>query len=180
MMKTLFFAIMSVAAAEGAARAGGQAGSIGIGAEAELNGLGGASLNYDGGMFDAGGFFGYLRVDQAGMTTSTWDLGGRFFYHIHKTGSSDFGLGGALALISLPPVGGPGSTRTTPVFLEPGFQIRLFIVPNVAVSFMGGLSIGLGDAHSTTISGQDFGGARFADNGAIGLMGGAGVHYYFF
>jgi hypothetical protein len=179
MMKTLLFTLLSVAAAVGGAHAGGQAGSIGLGAEADLNGLGGASLNYDGGVFDAGGFFGYLRLDQAGMTSSAWNLGGRFFYHIHKTGSSDFGLGGALAFISIPP-GVVGAARVTPVFLEPAFQIRLFIVPNVAVSFMGGLSIGLGDAHTTTITAQDLGVTRFDPNGVIGLVGGAGVHYYFF
>jgi hypothetical protein len=51
------------------------------------------------------------------------------------------------------------------MFLEPGFQIRAFIVPNVALSFTGGISIGAVDAEGVQITGD--------------FNGNAGVHYYF-
>src|SRR5262245_43883764 len=51
MTKASVFAALFVVAAAGSARAGGQAGSIGVGAEYMLNGAGGPSLNYDGGQF---------------------------------------------------------------------------------------------------------------------------------
>ena len=38
---------------------GGQSGSIGVGAEAQLSGLSGASMNYDAGDFHVGAFLGF-------------------------------------------------------------------------------------------------------------------------
>ena len=164
MSKTSLHVTMFVVAAAGVAHAGGQAGSIGLGAEYELNGIGGVSLNYDAGQFHVGGFMGF--DDPRGGNNTEFDLGGRFFYHVHKTAMADFGLGGNLGLASVPP-GGPGmGQRTTNVFLEPGFEIRLFVASNVALSFFAGLSIGVVDADHAVISGQPT---------AL-----AGVHYYFF
>jgi hypothetical protein len=57
------------------------------------------------------------------------------------------------------------NNRQTDVFLEPGFQIRAFVVPNVALSFSGGLIIGAADASELDISGN--------------VVAEAGVHYYF-
>ena len=175
MMKTTMF-VAFLLAAGGVAHAGGQSGSFGVGAEADLNGLGGLSASYDGGKFDADAFLGYRRVDVMGQTNSLTELGGRFFFHLHSTAMSDFGLGGGLALASV-----PGMTRTTPIYLEPAFQIRLFLASNVALSFMGGLSIGLGDADVTQLNGQGVGGSA-ADfgGGNVVFNGGAGIHYYFF
>jgi hypothetical protein len=164
MSKTSLLATVFVFAAAGIAHAGGQAGSVGLGAEYELNGIGGVSLNYDAGQFHVGGLLGF--EDPSGPNNTLFELGGRFFYHVHKTAMADFGLGGNLGLASVPP-GGPGmGQRTTDVFIEPGFEIRLFVASNVAISFMAGISIGVVDASGILITGQP--------------TAAAGVHYYFF
>jgi hypothetical protein len=164
MSKTSLLATMFVLAAAGAAHAGGQAGAIGLGAEYQLNGIGGISLNYDAGQFHVGGLLGF--ADPAGPNNTEFDLGGRFFYHVHKTAMADFGLGGNLGLASVPPGGMGMGQRTTDVFIEPGFEIRLFVASNVALSFFGGISIGVVDASGIAITGQP--------------TAAAGVHYYFF
>jgi len=135
-------------------------GSVGIGAEVQLSGLGGISANYDAGPFHVGGFFGF--DDPTGPNNTSFDVGGRFFYHLHHTATADFSLGGSVGLASIGQMAG-GST--TAVFLEPSFQIRWFVASNVALSFTGGFSIGLDDDKEFRIDGQ--------------LSGVAGVHYYF-
>jgi hypothetical protein len=147
----------------GTAFAGGSEGSIGIGAEAQIvGGLGGVSGNYDMGQFHVGGFLGFA---DDGDDNTAIALGGRFYYHLHSTAMSDFGVGGSIGLGLL----GDGSDATedpTLVFIEPGFQIRAFVASNVALSFTGGLSLGLADADGIVVTGD--------------LNAGAGVHYYFF
>src|SRR5689334_5911210 len=60
MLKTSILAAVLVASTAGLAHAGGQPGSIGVGAEFQINDLaGGASVNYDAGDFHVGGFFGF-------------------------------------------------------------------------------------------------------------------------
>jgi hypothetical protein len=185
MTKTLILAGVLVVAAFAPAHAGGQTGSFGVGAEYELNGIGGASMNYDAGQFHAGGFLGYR--DPSGGRNWLTELGGRFFYHVHSTAMADFGLGGGLGILAAP--NGPLSTSGTNVgvFLEPAFQIRLFIASNVALSFVGGAVIGVLDAdtYGVTLGGQGVGGGAFSfsgglGGGGVGILGGAGIHYYFF
>lgn len=183
MKKTSLLAAIAVVGFAASAQAGGAANSLGVGAEAELSGLGGASVNYDAGQFHLGGFLGYDRFDttQGGNTNtvSVFAFGGRFFYHVHSTAMSDFGLGGVLDFVSLP---NGNNSRDTDIFLEPSFQIRLFIASNVALSFNGGLIFGVaGNVSETGITGQVIGGHAFDAGGLnVGLSGGAGVHYYFF
>ena len=182
MLKTTLLTAALVMATSGLAQAGGQEGTIGVGAEFQMNGLvGGPSLNYDAGKFHAGAMFGFRRVDQGGQANTETDIGARFYFHIHSTAMSDFGVGGMLGIASVPVGGGMGGnpTRQTDVFLEPGFQIRLFVASNVALSFAAGLSIGLSDATTTAIAGQGIG-ISTSTRQSIGLDGGAGVHYYFF
>lgn len=154
---------MLLLASAGSALAGGQPGSLGVGAEVGLNGLtGGASLNYDTGQFHVGGF---LRFEDGGGDDDTdISLGGRFYWHIHSTAMADFGIGGGLGFLSVD--NGPDVDRSSLLFFEPGFQIRAFVASNVALSFTGGFSIGLVDTEGALIDGQ--------------LTAGAGVHYYFF
>ena len=182
MIKTSLFAAMFVVGVAGAAHAGGQTGSIGLGAEYELNGIGGASLNYDAGKFHVGGFLGFF--DPPGPDNTVVEIGGRFFYHLHSTAMSDFSLGANLGLASVPVTTGMGANamtnRDSDVYLEPAFQIRLFVAPNVALSFTGGLVIGLVDASGTAITGQGVGSSLSVNGANVGLTGGAGVHYYFF
>ena len=174
MTKTSLAAVL-VLAMLGTAQAGGQSGSIGVGAEYGLalggtyagGGMGGgtigiglASMNYDAGDFHVGGFLGL--TDGGDDDDTHYAIGGRFFYHMHSGSMSDFSLGGNLGMVSLD----SPADRTTLLFLEPGFQIRLFPASNVALSFTGGIAIGLVDAEGFAIGGQP--------------TGAAGVHYDFF
>lgn len=145
--------------------AGGSKGSIGVGAESNLSGDGGLSLNYDAGEFHVGGFLSF--VDIAGDNNTDIGIGGRFYYHLHSTPTSDFGIGGNLGVVfDNDPTPPPDGSSSTLLFLEPALQIRAFVATNVALSFTGGLTIGLADADGVALTGQ--------------LTGGAGVHYYFF
>ena len=172
MTKTSLLASIFVLAAASAAHAGGQAGALGLGAEVQLNGITGVSLSYDAGKFDVGGVLGYH--DPAGGNNSTFEIGGRFFYHVHSTAMADFGLGAELGIASVP-IGGMmgGTVRRTDVYLDPGFQIRLFLASNVAISMTAGLLIGVADASDPVPSPHNSG---VDINGQ--LIG--GLHYYFF
>jgi hypothetical protein len=164
MMKTTTIAL-ALLLATSAAYAGGSPGSVGVGAEYQLSGIGGVSVNYDAGKFHVGGAIGYN--DPTGGNNTEVDLIGRFFFHVASSAMADFSVGGSIGLqsdIEMPPAGG---SRKSNVYVEPGFQIRVFVASNVALSFTGGLSIGVVDADSVAVTGQ-------------GLNGTAGVHYYFF
>jgi hypothetical protein len=175
MTKTPLFVAMLVVGVAGAAEAGGQANSIGVGAEAQLSGAGGASLNYDAGDFHVGGFLGFH--DPGGRDDDTFVLGGRFFYHVHQTTASDFSVGGTVGFVSANQMA--PADRETQLYIEPSIQIRMFIVANVALSFNLGVSIGVMDADNVDLGGQYIGGTVDIANG-LALGGGAGVHYYFF
>src|SRR3712207_3902154 len=99
MMKTNLIAAALVMSAAGIAQAGGQPGSLGVGAEAQLNGLGGASLNYDAGDFHAGAFLGFQNP--GGGNNDALAVGGRFLFHLHSTTASDFSIGGTLGIASI-------------------------------------------------------------------------------
>lgn len=176
MTKISLFAAVLTLAATGAAEAGGQAGSVGVGAEYLLSGTGGASVNYDGGAWHAGGALGYA---DPGQGDASWSLAGRFYYHVHSTAMADFGVGGSLGIASVPD--GMGD-KASLVYLEPGIQIRLFLASNVAVSAQTGIVFGLSDADGTSISGSAIGGGTVvvSGGGVVGLGGGLGLHYYFF
>jgi hypothetical protein len=167
MHKTVTLAAIMMLATAGTASAGGQEGSIGVGGEFAINGqTGGVSINYDAGQFHVGGFLGFF--DQPGDDNTDFTLGARFFYHLHSTAMSDFGIGGTFGFFS---EDGPGD-RDALMFLEPSFQIRMFVASNVALSFNAGLVIGLVDADGFAI------GAGLGGLGAVNAV--AGVHYYFF
>lgn len=173
MFKTMIQAAILMAAVAGTASAGGTPGSVGVGVESSIgtfdagagNGstfrIGGLSVNYDGGDFHAGGLFGIYDGGDSDDTDIV--LGGRFYWHVGSSGSADFGVGGALTYVNIDNRGGGDNAAL--LFLEPGFQIRAFVVPNVALSFTGGIVIGAADAQGFAMSGQ--------------ATGSAGVHYYF-
>jgi hypothetical protein len=165
MQKKILLTAVIVCASVGTASAGGVPGSLGVGAEFQLSGIGGLSINFDAGKFHAGGFLGYFNPQ--GDNNTTVDFGGRFFYHLASTASSDFSLGGSLGIQNANDA--PGNTnRHTDVFIEPGFQIRAFITSNVALSFTGGVEIGL-------LDGTDNNELNFTGN----IIGEGGIHYYF-
>lgn len=157
------------------ALAGGQEDSLGVGAEFMMNGLtGGASLNYDMGKMHFGGFLGFY--DGGDNDESDYTFGGRFYYHLHSTAMSDFGIGGSLGFLS--DENGMGD-RASFMFLEPSVQIRAFIAANVAISVNLGVIIALQDADGFAITGGIV--DANTDEVSTGLVtGGAGLHYYFF
>jgi len=161
------FAAALLLAMGGTARAGGQEGTFGVGAEyglrLENNGLGFLSGNYDMGAFHVGGFLGLF--DGGGDDDSEIIFGGRFYYHLHSTAMADLSIGGNVGIGLLPGMGMMAEDQTV-VFIEPGIQIRAFVASNVALSFTAGFSLGLADADGFTLGGQ--------------TTGSAGVHYYFF
>ena len=166
--------------ASGSAIAGGQAGKIGVGAEGALNGsTGGLSVNYDAGAFHVGGFFGYS--DAAGPNNSDFSLGGRFFYHVHSTAMSDFGLGAGISLASIDGFGQMNDQRHLNVYIEPSAQIRLFLASNVALSFTLGFVVATADDSGVALGGQGLGQiAQGPGTGYAMPTAFAGVHYYFF
>ena len=178
MTKTLLLAAVIALAGTGTASAGGTEGSIGVGAEFAINGgTGGLSMNYDAGKFHVGGFLGF--ADGGGNNDTDYTLGGRFFYHIGSTAMSDFGIGGTLGLLSIDDR--MGGDRAQLMFLEPSFQIRMFLASNVALSFSAGIVIGFVDADGIALGAQNVGFAAAGTTGALGgvVTGTAGVHYYF-
>jgi hypothetical protein len=178
MSKTSLFAALVLVGAAGAAEAGGSPGTIGVGAEFQIAGPGGASLNYDAGDFHVGGFLGFEDYD--GDDNTVFAIGGRFFYHLHTTTDADFGVGGSLGIVSVPE--GMGSNdRDSLIYVEPGIQIRLFLTANVAFSASTGIVLGVGDADGVAITGSALGGNRVAVTaGGVAIGGGVGLHYYFF
>lgn len=171
MTKTSFLVPLFLATATTATSAGGQANSLGVGVEAQLSGITGLSVNYDAGRFHAGGVLGYY--DPAGTDNSVFEVGGRFYYHLHSTAMADFSLGGGLGIASVP--SNVVNDRDINVYLEPGFQIRTFVASNVALSFTGGMVIGLADAKDRNAPGLESGLEITGQFNGI-----AGVHYYFF
>jgi hypothetical protein len=181
MKNTMMLAAVFVAATAGSASAGGKEGSIGVGAEFGLNGLtGGLSVNYDAGKFHLGGFLGVF--DGGGQNDTNYTAGGRFFYHVGSTAMSDFGIGGTVGLFSLDGQGPMNDERDTLMFLEPSFQIRLFLASNVALSFTAGIVIGVVDADGFALGsggvGLNLGAGGLGSAGGL-VTGIAGVHYYF-
>lgn len=174
MTKTSLFAALLLVGVAGVAEAGGSPGTIGVGAEFQLAGPGGASLNYDAGDFHAGGFLGF--ADGGGDDDTTWALGGRFYYHLHSTTDADFGVGGSIGVASVPDAGGD---KLTLVYVEPGVQIRLFLAANVAFSASTGIVLGVSDAEGVALTGSAFGNGT-VNAGGVTLGGGVGLHYYFF
>jgi len=167
MRKNMMLAAILVLAATSPALAGGVEGTVGAGAEVGLNGeTGGASMNYDAGKFHFGGFLGFHDEGGDNGNDTDYTFGARFYYHLHDTAMSDFGVGGMIGFFSEDHRNVPPLERDTRLYFEPGIQIRAFIATNVALSFTAGLSFGLADADGADIDGQ--------------FNALAGVHYYFF
>lgn len=164
---TSLVAVATVAGLAGTASAGGSPNTLGVGAElmfsnSAADDVGGVSANYDFGDFHLGGFLGI--ADPAGANNTRLELGMRFYYHLHSSAMSDFGVGGALAYANTPI--NNSDEKNDEVYLVPGFQIRAFVASNVALSFTAGIALGLGDADGVALDGQ--------------ATGAAGIHYYFF
>jgi hypothetical protein len=123
------------------------------------------------GRFHIDGLFGLVSTGgrSGGGNTSTgntaFDLGVRGWYHVHAASAADFSVGGGFGLVSWKPA--PPTGRQYDFELELGSQMRVFIVPNVALLGSLGMGIYFPDSGSTTVS---FSGS---------LVGSVGVAYYF-
>jgi hypothetical protein len=167
----LTLATVGSAAAQEAAVGGEASGSaMGVGAVAMLNGPAGAAFVWDGGPWRIEGILGV--ADGGGATV--FDVGGRFWFGLHRAASADLSVGGGLGFRNISVDGGDEDDDTTALFIELGAQIRAFLVPNVAFSSSFGLVVLGADADGFFVDGQ-----RLGDDGDIGFSGGVGVVYYF-
>ena len=138
--------------------------SIGVGAEAQLNGPGGAALVYDMGKVRINGI-----LEFASSNGTRIGLGGRVLWVVHQGGSADFSVGGGLGLINNNPEG-PGDSATD-IRMEALAQIRAFLTTNVAVSSSLGFGVNLNDGAVGRNDDEFTFGAQFLTN--------AGLVYYF-
>ena len=141
----------------------GGAGGLGIGVAAMLTGLSGASVAYDGGPWHLDSMISFAKADGPSPGNRlVFGLGGRFWFHLHKTSSSDFSVGGGLGFLHNGPA---GDDDDTVVSLEGGILLRAFIASNVALGVSAGLGIVSVDRTQVGLDGQ--------------FIGAAGIHYYF-
>jgi hypothetical protein len=141
---------------------------IGVGVAAMLTGgpgtpfPGGLSVAYDAGPWHLDSIFGLQKGDGGGMygRRPSFILGGRFWFHQHKTANSDFSVGGGLAFMH------DGPARQQVISLEAGGQLRAFLASNVALAFSAGLGIDTIDRSRVQVGGQ--------------FVTTAAVHYYFY
>ncbi|HEX7501419.1 MAG TPA: hypothetical protein VF524_14130 [Polyangia bacterium] len=149
-----------------------------------LNGTSGGLFTWGsaGGGFHIDGLFGLHHYRDTNYTTS-FTVGGRFWYHLHAASFADFSLGGGLGLISWTNnPGTPASDSRLDISLEVGGQMRAFIVPNVALVADLGLGATFGYNDNIMIGGQSVTGSGSpegsgnANNFVVGTLG---IAYFF-
>lgn len=159
---------------------------IGVGAATMLNGTSGALFTWGsaGGGLHVDGMFGlhHYRDPNANYTTS-FSLGGRFWYHVHAASFADFSVGGGLGIISWTNnPGTPASDSRLDLSLEVGAQIRAFIVPNVALIADLGLGATFGNDDNIMIGSQSITGSGEPEGPAGSnnfVVGTLGIAYFF-
>lgn len=119
--------------------------------------LAGPSIAFDAGVWHLDAMLSFSKVEGS---RANFGLGGRGWFKLHRTASSDFSVGGGLGFIHL------GPPDDDLVILEGGGQLRAFIAGNVALSLALGLGVLVGDRTFVELTAQPF------------LV--AGAHYYFF
>jgi hypothetical protein len=112
-----------------------------------------------GGRFHIDGLFGLAH-----QGNTNFDLGVRGWYHVHAAPSADLSLGAGFIYISRKQ---GNADRQSDFELELGSQVRVFIVPNVALLGSLGLGIYLPDSGDSTVA---LGGQ---------IVGSLGLAYYF-
>ena len=123
------------------------------------------------GRFHVDGLFGLSstggRAGPGNTGNTAFDLGVRGWYHVHAASAADFSVGAGFALVSWKNTPSPPATRQYDFEVELGAQMRVFVVPNVALLGSLGMGIYLPDSGSSTV---DFSGS---------VVGSVGVAYYF-
>ena len=140
-------------------RGGGGGGGAGIGVgvtQTLMFNPGSVALGqfvYDQAIWHLEGLFGFNSFEMGMDRTTVFTFGAGGWYHLARGSSSDFSLGGVIAVNTS---SGPGDSNTTTAF-EPGALIRAFVTPNVAVFARGGIGFLLGDATTIAFQGQAMG-----------------------
>jgi hypothetical protein len=144
---------------------GGGGSAFGIGAQAMLTGPVGASITYDVGMLHFDGIFYFETLGE-----DNFGAGGRIWYSLHQGSQSDFSLGGGAGINF-------NDDEDDDIHIEGGAKVRIFLVPNVALSAMVGVAVIIdsGEGDGIVASGQT---EDAAFRGA-GVNGGFGFTYYF-
>jgi len=143
---------------------GGSHGLYGVGGIAYLGGTTGLSFVYDPGAWHIDTLIGYSGVND----NDTFNIGGRFWYHVKSSTNADLSVGAGGSLSHNSPPGGGGSSDA--VFIEAGLLIRVFLAPSVGLSAGSGLAVGAADADGL-----------YLGNGlnTVGLVYNAALHYFF-
>ena len=139
---------------------GGGAG-IGVGGVVWLSGVAGGQFVYDTSLYHVEGLLGFRNENGDGADDSSTRLiiGAAGWYHLHQGASSDFSLGGGIAMNHFSPEMGD-STQTFSI--EPGAQARVFLTSNVALHARVGLAFEMGDGPTVIqIAGQTTGALGF-------------------
>ena len=159
--------------------ASGHGRGIGVGAVTMLNGFDGALVTWGsaGGGFHADGFFGLRHYSPNGNTTTSFSVGGRFWYHVHAAQFADFSLGGGLGLLHWNTNPGfQNNDSRLDLALQVGGQIRAFVVPNVALLADLGIGVFFGPHDDLLIGGQSVGGGGGGESFVNGTLG---IAYFF-
>ena len=154
----------------------GGAHGVGLGVEQNLGGLTGATFSYDAGRFRVNALLGLVHYDRDPQGDVTqFGLGGRFLFKIHEMPGADFSLGGGLAIVQTE----VGDFDDTSIHLEGVAQIRVFVVPNVALS--GSFGVALLTADDGEVGDGPFGDGSGDSVLGLGgqLLAGFGAIYYF-
>ncbi len=143
---------------------GGSHGRMGVGGILYMGGTTGLSFVYDPGAWHIDTLIGYSGVGD----TDTFNLGGRFWYHLKSSTNADLsiGAGGSLQHVSPPGMGG----STDAVYLEAGMLIRVFLAQAVALGVSSGLVVGAADADGLFVG---------DGSNTVGINGTASLHYFF-
>lgn len=172
-ISTMVLAISTTATAQPADAGGGGHGP-GIGVEQTLGGLTGATFSYDASAFHIDIVAAFAHFSNDGDDQTNLGIGGRFFFTLHDMGAADFSLGGGLALVNTD----TGDNSDTEIQVEGAAQIRVFLVPNVALLGSLGLVILTADnGASGGIAGGGSGETVFALGGQLNAT--FGLIYYF-
>ena len=153
---------------------------LGVGAMTMLNGTDGALVTWGSprGGWHADGFFGMRHYSPNGNTTTSFAVGGRFWYHMHAASFADFSLGGGIGFLRWETNPGfPGNDDRLDLALQVGAQIRAFLVPNVALLADLGLGVFFGPSDDILIGADGLGGGR--SGGEQFVSGTLGIAYFF-
>jgi hypothetical protein len=135
-----------------------------------LGGPSGVSLAYDAGPWHVDTMLGLIKP--GANVRANFELGARFWYHLHSTANSDFSVGGGLGYER---IGNRApAAAINGIFIEVGGQMRAYLTSNVALSATLGISIATADFEGYGIGGQSLAGQT------LGGFAGVGLHYYFY